>query len=137
MLKDHSAMRALGHDFPIAVPNPGGRLPGVAVSGLTADGLSRVRFFEDTDYTLEPVTVETASGPVAAAYFASASLIASPDPWSLEEWQATKKPLMLAVTAGLMAAYGTIAPGDVDALWHRLYKRLAPLYAPDQTPDAL
>lgn len=137
VLPDHTALRAAGYDFPVAVPRPGASLTGLAVAGLSAQALDRVRFFEDTEYELRPVIIETRAGPVEAHFFASAGLTASSDLWSLEDWQATRKPLMLAVTRELMAAHGTIPPGAVDALWHRLYNQLAPLFAPDEAPDAL
>jgi ADP-ribose pyrophosphatase len=136
-LPGFSAERAAGYDFPVLVENPAGMCPGVLVSGIGETGLDRLRFFEDTEYALHPVGIVCGGETRAAHAFFGIGLAASGEPWVLEDWAATAKPLMLAVTRELMGEwYGRAAPGQVDAIWHRIYNRLKPTFAPPDI-DAL
>jgi hypothetical protein len=47
---DFVRRRALNESFPILMPQPGGRVEGALVTGLTVTDFDRLKFYEASDY---------------------------------------------------------------------------------------
>lgn len=104
--------------YPHLAPDPGGRARGCVVSNLSAADLARLEFFEEDEYGLAPITVETAGGLCEARYFRSTDrLSATEAAWDLEEWRRRDAAVAIEATRELMAHFGQIPVEDVDRIW--------------------
>jgi hypothetical protein len=104
-LDGYRRRRARGESFPILVPQPGGRVDGLLIHGLTAADVARLRFFE-AGYELSPIQVATPEGRYSVRFFShSDRLTDSGEPWDLEIWRASDKPVEMTAAARWMAGF--------------------------------
>lgn len=111
--------RVAGESFPMLFEAPGETAEGVLIVGLSREERARVGFFEDSDYALAPATARLAADGArraAAFYRPTEKLVAAPDPWRLDAWAATEKPLLLACAEEQLSYFGVV-PQHVVELW--------------------
>lgn len=146
--------RVADEAFPmlIAEPSPDAALKqgrpvveGHLLHGLAEDDVERLVYFEGPGYALTPVEV---LAPVemfppldpfdkdprrrrisARTFLATEQLTESGEPWDLDHWQRTEKPLALHIADELMCFFGQIPSEDIegeawDALKDRALSRL-------------
>ncbi len=107
--------RVVDESYPALVPQAGGRVEGVLVSGLGVVEVERLVWFEGKEYA--PKTVEvllTASGARVEASMQAPTrhLEIGEDDWDFQSWQRREKDLLIALTRGHMALFGRT---DLDA----------------------
>ena len=118
------AQTAGGEGYPYLAPQDGKRASGVLVSGLTTDDMARLEYYEEAEYGLTPITVETGSGPIQAQYFkATDRLKSSDDIWDLGTWQTAEKPVAMEAAAELMGHFGIVPLEESNAIWHGIMIR--------------
>ena len=97
--------RARGESYPLLTAEPGGRVDGMLIHGLSPADMRRLAFFE-SDYGISRLGVETEAGPVLARFFSHTDQLAdSGEAWTLETWRLFDKPLELTAAARWMAGY--------------------------------
>ena len=115
------AALALGHEaYPYLAERDGACAVGVLASGLTPADVARLEYFEEAEYGLAPITVNTPSGDAAASYFACAPKLdgkMQDQPWDFEAWQADDRAVAIEAADELMAHFGTVAVEDMDTIW--------------------
>lgn len=119
----HAARRLEGQDYPHLVPEPGAEAEGV-VFVATASELDRLAYFEEAEYGLAPIRVQTADGPLDAHYYRATSKVRSGEGlWDFGRWQ--RKGRAVAIEAGreLMAHYGVVPVGEMDRIWPGIMTR--------------
>ena len=121
-LDDHAAETARSYTFPTLVPRVGSRTHGLVTSGLSADDVARISYFEDTEYAPVAVKAGTAAGSVRAhVYMSTTSLASSGEAWAFEHWRQHHKPVLVAVTRRVMREHYGVTPfEEIDAHWHRI-----------------
>jgi len=79
--------------YPILVPEPGGRVDGVLVSGLTSEDAARLAEFEGTEYGLAELPIEPARGGaiLAKVFLAVPGVPGSDREWRFQEWRRKHK----------------------------------------------
>ena len=111
----------LGHEaYPYLAERAGATAVGMVALGLDADDLARLEYFEEAEYGLAPIRVETADGPVDAQYFRAAEKIDGKtldQPWSFEDWLTQEKPIAIAAAEELMGHFGIVPVEDMDTIW--------------------
>ena len=119
-----SAVTAGGEGYPYLAPRDGNRAPGILVSGLNDADMARLEYYEEAEYGLTPITVQTDAGAVDAQYFKATDRLKSSDqPWDLDIWQAQEKPVALEAAAELMGHFGIVPLEDSNAIWHGIMIR--------------
>ena len=117
----HALRRVAGESFPMLVADPDGAdAHGVLVDGLPAEARARIAYFEDSDYALTPIDADLADGggPVAAAVYApTAKLTDSGEPWSLSEWPADEKALLIECAREQQSYFGAVPQAIVETWW--------------------
>ncbi|MBX2855872.1 MAG: NUDIX domain-containing protein [Rhodobacteraceae bacterium] len=115
--------RVAGESFPMAFGDtlPEAAAVGLLVAGLNTEERERIAFFEDGDYALSPVMVETLDSPprqVAAAMFQPTQrLRESGEPWDLDAWVKHDKALALACARRQLRYFGEVAQPLVETWW--------------------
>ncbi len=99
--------RAEGGPFPGIVENAASQAIGAVLMGLSAEAVARLTYFEGAfAFDLVPVIVNTKDGGVPALIFRPQGGVELTDiDWTLEDWQATAKPLFLEMTKDIMRFY--------------------------------
>ena len=120
----HAARRIADEDYPVLVPIPGHRAEGVLLEGVGEDDLARIRFFEEAEYVLAPITVTTRRGPVEAVYFRGTDKPSvSGDAWDFAAWCRDGRATALEAAREYMAQYGRLSLAEVDAIWPAIRNR--------------
>jgi hypothetical protein len=91
-------VRVRGASYPTLLPMPHGSLEGRLLTRVTRRDIARINHYESEEYGAQLHAVRTMAGePVAAWLFIGLeSLVASDEPWALEDWQETAKPAFFA-----------------------------------------
>lgn len=122
--ENHATLRLVDEDYPLLAPAPGRRAEGVLLYGLTEAELDRIRFFEEEEYALAPITVRTARGPVEALHLdGTAKPRASSVEWDFAAWCREHRPAALEATREYMAHYGRLSAAELDAIWPAIRNR--------------
>ena len=105
--------------YPVLVPAPGQRVPGVVAEGLAEPDIDRIVFFESVEYALTAVTVELAGGDVLEAQIFTMTERAGvlDEPWRFKDWQDRHKARDLHQARLWMALHGHLAFAEADRLW--------------------
>ena len=112
-----AAKRLAGQDYPHLAEEPGSEAEGV-VFDATAEELDRLAYFEEAEYGLRPIRVETASGPVEARYYRATGKVRPGDgPWDFEIWRREARPVALEAARELMAHCGVFPVERIDEVW--------------------
>lgn len=118
--------RARGESFPIVVPHPGGRIVGALVTGLTADDVDRIQYFEGSDYALQSYAVERSGERIEAQVFVpTARLEPETAEWDYDSWVRQERAICFALAEELMSHYGRLGPAEIDELWPEMKARAA------------
>ena len=118
-LHGHVRVTVANETYPALKTQPGGAVAGILVDHLNAEDARRICFFEGEEFTLEPRTVELASGEhtEAMVFIAAAHLKIVERPWDFAVWQAIHKPHYLSLVHDWMAGYGAMDFMELDAQW--------------------
>ena len=121
------AALALGHEaYPYLAPREGESAPGVLARDLSAADIARLEYFEEAEYGLAPLTVDTDEGPVETWYFASAAKLDGKTRdvhWDFTSWQRDERAVALEAAEELMAHFGSVPVEDMDTIWHGIMIR--------------
>jgi len=119
------ATRRLAHEaYPMLVEAPDARAPGVLLTAPSETDLDRLRFFEEAEYGLAPITVETDDGPVEAQYFLATDKPPKTDlPWDYDAWAREDRPVAVEAAQELMHLYGRLPLEKVDTVWPGIMNR--------------
>jgi len=92
-LPGHARRRVKGASYPIVVRDPGGAVPGVVVSGLSARDVARLTDYEGPGYRVVPLRVRTAGALTTVSVFepVQSRLQPSGELWDLALWQRRHK----------------------------------------------
>lgn len=123
---DHAAL-ALGHEaYPYLARRAGGRAEGLVARNLSLDDVARLEFFEEAEYGLAPIRVDTAEGAVDAAYFQAAEKLEGKTcdvAWDFATWQREDRAVALEAADELMAHFGIVPLAQIDTIWHGIMIR--------------
>lgn len=131
-LNDFRAEYAAGYTFPVLAHHPGNSAAGILVKGLTPMDIDRIRYYEDSEYAPERVTVWAEAKAYPASVFVGTAILAtSGQPWDYDFWRAREKPLLLAVTAHIFEHHYPRTPqSEMERLWPSLYDEIAARMTP-------
>ena len=115
------AALTLAHEpYPYLSVRPGHAAEGVVVRNLTDADVQRLEYFEEAEYGLASITVDTDDGPVDARYFAADTKL---DPstgdelWDFTAWCRTAKATAIEEAIELMAHIDLVPVEDCDTIW--------------------
>ena len=118
-VQDHAAMALVDEDYPYLARVAGAEAEGVIVHNLGAQDLERLIYFEEAEYGLEPIRVQTENGAVNAQYFASTEKITPRDqPWDFAAWTRKDRAVAIEVARELMAHIDITPVEQMDDIWH-------------------
>ncbi|WP_243612718.1 NUDIX domain-containing protein [Shimia aestuarii] len=126
MLEGHAVHAVVGESFPMLVEGGDGAR-GLFVEGLSAEDLTRLRFYEGGfDYDVETRVVATESGPREADVFIPPNgLRADPKLWRLDAWVAEWGEMTLHAAREVMSYYGEASAQDVARRFAMIRARAA------------
>lgn len=120
----HAAFLLVDEDYPVLVPAEGRHAEGLLFHEPTEEDLARIRFFEEEEYALGPITVRTARGPVQALHLRGTDKpVASERKWDFEAWCRAHRPTALEATREYMDHYGRLSQQELDAIWPAIRNR--------------
>ena len=92
------------------------------LEGVTAAEAARIRFFEETEYDTELVTVTSPSGErIQARCHVDSTMDAYRNtPWELEVWQATEKRTFMILAHRWMEFFDSGNAAEADEEWDRI-----------------
>ena len=94
------------------------------VQGLSDDDMARLRYFEEAEYDLSSIRIETAEGPSDALYFgATGKALPTNLPWDFAEWQRTERDVAIEAATELMAHLGVVPVEQIDDIWRGIMIR--------------
>lgn len=116
-LPEHAVFWAEGHGFPLLRRQAGAKAQGVYVSGLSAEDVARLDFYEGAfSFVLKEMQVELEVGSARAeVYFPPEGLFAVGRPWRLEDWQAQFGALNTAAAREIMQWFGRKSAEEMAA----------------------
>lgn len=121
------AALALGHEpYPYLAERPGEHAEGLVVRNLSEADIARLEYFEEAEYGLAPIHVQTAQGPISAAYFAATGKLDGKERdtlWDYAAWTRDERAVALEAAVELMAHFGIVAVEDMDTIWHGILIR--------------
>lgn len=121
---DHAAACLADQAYPYLVEAPGERAEGLLLQGLSGDDMARITYFEDVEYAVAPLTIETADGPVETQYFkGTEQLKLTQDRWDFAAWRRDEKSVAMEAADEFMSYYGILPSEEADALWHGIMIR--------------
>lgn len=119
-----ATMRMQGEAYPLLLPEKGGVAEGVLLTDAGPEDMRRLGFFEEAEYGLAPITVETDDGPVETHYFrATGKTPPDPRPWEFDHWQRHDRVTALAAAGELMQVFGTVPVAEIDTVWPSIMVR--------------
>ena len=122
--EDRAALRLVDEDYPVLVPAEGRRAEGVLLHGATEADLARIRFFEEEEYELAPITVRTDRGIVEAQHLGGTEKPqASEVSWDFDAWCRSDRPAAIEATREYMAHYGRLSAAELDSIWPAIRNR--------------
>lgn len=92
-LPGHARRRAKGVSYPIIVQDPGGKVLGAVVSGLSPSDVARLAEFEGPGYRIAPIKVSIAGSLTTVSVFEPVEHRLQPTvgSWNLADWQRRDK----------------------------------------------
>ena len=99
--------------YPMLIPQSGGRVEGLLVSGLSEREYERLGFYEGWEYVTAPVSVRTLAGRAVETemFTCSDGILSDNRDWRLDVWQRKHKPAALVAAAEIMARFARVAGG--------------------------
>ncbi|MEM6973407.1 MAG: NUDIX domain-containing protein [Pseudomonadota bacterium] len=127
--KGYGTRRVAGEGYPMLRHAAGEDVEGVLFTPLTEAERGAIAFYEEAEYGLSAITVETEAGPVEAQFFdATDKLIASDAPWDFGAWygadgQGYDRLVALEAAAELMPLAQTVPVERIDDYWPAIMNR--------------
>jgi len=113
-----AARRLATEVYPMLLPAPGRTAEGVVFHRANPADVARLEFFEEAEYRLTPITVETGRGPVEARYFRGTDKpAASTLDWDFDAWRTHHAAAAIEATREYMHHYGRTPVEDIDMVW--------------------
>lgn len=113
----YAARRLAGQDYPRLAEDPDAAADGVLFAA-GGDELDRLDYFEEAEYGLRPIRVETEDGPAEASYYRSTGKVRAGDGiWDYAAWRRTARSVAIESARELMAHYGIVPVEDMDRIW--------------------
>ncbi|MEM9097249.1 MAG: NUDIX domain-containing protein [Pseudomonadota bacterium] len=121
---DHMTCRLVTDAYPILVDDVGAEAHGCVLLAPTDLDIDRMIYFEEAEYGLVDIQVETEDGPVAALYFRGTDKQPPTDlPWNYAQWRANDRAAALHAAREYMSYYSKLTITEVDALWKGIMDR--------------
>ncbi len=135
VLLHHRRRCARNGYYPVLVPEPGGRVAGIFVDGMTRRLAIWVAHFEGPAYAPGAVTVQDPAGRCVPAwsFLPLSRNHASRHAWDLRVWQCRHKPAVRRAIAGWRREATAGHPLSLDAPW-RVRRRIDAIAAYGETP---
>lgn len=114
-----------GESYPALRAEPGARVDGMLVEGLSADQRRRVLYFEGEEFTPQPQTVVCAGETLSALVFVATD--ATPldrRDWRLANWQRDHKTDFLPMARDWMTSLDTADTAAAERRWQTALSRL-------------
>lgn len=117
-LADHQVFWAKGKGFPLIGPLVGAQAPGLMVSGLTAQDVERLDYYEGGfDYALLNVAVRVGDQDhTAQVFFARDGVWQAGEPWHLDDWVRKWAAINVRAALEFMEGFGLV---PVDEMLNR------------------
>ncbi len=113
-----ATLRLATEAYPMLLPAEKREAEGVIFHGPTAADVARLRFFEEAEYALSPITVVTGRGPVETSYFRGTEKpVASMIEWDYGAWCADHLPAAVEASREYMDHFGRTAVEKIDTVW--------------------
>jgi nudix-type nucleoside diphosphatase (YffH/AdpP family) len=113
-----------GEAYPLLVPAEGRTAEGVVLMDAGPDDMERLAFFEEAEYGLADIRVETPEGPVDAVHFRATEKTPSTGlPWDFGHWRRHERTAALEAARELMHLYGRVPVEDIDLYWRGIKTR--------------
>lgn len=123
-VQGHAAFRHAGEAYPILQPAPGATAEGVLFRPETQADRDRLAYFEEAEYGLADITVQTADGPVEAEYFRGMPHApVSDQPWDFGHWTRHHRLVALEASRELMDHFGRTPAERIDDIWPGIMNR--------------
>ncbi|MCK4713484.1 MAG: NUDIX domain-containing protein [Marinosulfonomonas sp.] len=125
-LHDHMVLGVKDQTHPMIEPCLGGDASGLLVTGLSAQDVTRLDFYEGGfDYDLRQMQVETAHGAqVADVYFPRAAPVRGAS-WKLKDWIAAWGDLTVQAAGEAMGYFGQIDTAELTRRFPAIRRRAA------------
>ena len=118
LLAGYRTHRMVDDRYPILVPASSDAVPGLVVGGLHETDIARIRFYEEDEYSLEPIAVETTRGQeTCLACLAIDPSLDSGERWFPNSWTAEERELILLMTEEHMSHFGRTPLEEVAEMW--------------------
>ena len=118
---------ALGHEaYPYLAARAGQMAAGVIAWNLTPEDIARLEYFEEAEYGLAPIQVDTADGSLKAVFFAAAGKLDGKErdvPWDFDAWVRDDRAVAIEAADELMAHYGLVPVEEMDTIWQGIMIR--------------
>ena len=117
-LAGYRVNRVRDEDYPLLVPNAEGQATGLVVRGLKDSEIARIRFFEETFYEPEELSVITDDGEAKCYVFISQDTGEdSGESWSFADWDAKSRRVLALAAEFFMARHGNATFEEADGEW--------------------
>ena len=115
----YSQRNVIDEDFPVLVPNPSEKTPGMLISGLNQKALDRVLFYEGDEYYLAEVTavVSDDTQKPASVFHSTGIYETGSDVWDFDRWRRNEKTDFLPRVKRYMQLYGKMTATEADQFW--------------------
>lgn len=136
-LLDHAAYEVAGESYPIIVAAPNAAAPGLLISGLSADDMARLDYYEcGFDYALLERAVRDGAGQsvTARVYVAPTQGVALGPRWDLQAWVDRWAPMVRLAAQEMMSYMGQRRAEDLVALYPQMLRRAQSQLFAAQTP---
>ncbi|MDX5402986.1 MAG: gamma-glutamylcyclotransferase [Rhodobacterales bacterium] len=126
-LADHAARWAEGQAFPLLIPAKGQEAEGLLLTGLDAQDMARLDFYEGGfGYHLQTVTVQTEGGSVPAqVWFPDEGLWQPGAAFDLAAWQARWGAINVAAAQEMMPFHGHRSAAEIARMYPMIHARAA------------
>ena len=124
-LPDHAVHWVKDQSFPVIVPASGQSADGLLVSGLSAENIARLDFYEGGyDYYLRPVELRVGDTVQSAqVYFTAEGRWPIGTPWDLAEWKNDWAAAILIAATEMMQDFGKQKASDVARRYPQILQR--------------
>lgn len=113
-----------GEAYPTLLPKDGAYAHGRLLLSPSDADLARLAFYEEEEYGLFPLTVETAEGQVGALYFRGTDKRPPTEiVWDFDAWARNDRAAALHAAREYMSYFGKLTVAEVDAFWPSLLSR--------------
>lgn len=115
----YRALRLEDEDYPHLAAVEGGVAEGVLVTGLSETDMARLTYFEEAEYGLAPIRVQSGDATVETRYFLATPKVrpAGDVQWSFSTWAAEARAVAVEAARELMAHFEITPVEDMDTIW--------------------